>query len=95
MRNHGREILRRFRILRVISYLSTQFGSVHPVVVNIPWVTLAIKGGWLAIGGHLTGAVPAAINLALSIAIYFLFVLIQERMDQKKLNESSDEGQVA
>ncbi|WP_019244040.1 MULTISPECIES: PTS sugar transporter subunit IIC [Bacillus] len=82
-------------ILTIISYLSIQVGMVHPVVVDIPWVTPAIMGGWLATGGHLSGAILAAINLAISIAIYFPFVLIQERMDKKKITESGDGGQAA
>ncbi len=70
-------------VLTIISYLSVSTGLVHPIVADIPWVTPAIVGGWLATGGHLSGAILAGVNLIISIAIYFPFVMMQERADTK------------
>lgn len=79
-------------ILTVISYLAISTGMVYPVVTTIPWVTPPVFGGFLATGGHVSGAVLAAINLVLSIVIYLPFVMIQERMDQKRVNEAKEEA---
>jgi PTS system cellobiose-specific IIC component len=75
-------------ILTIISYLAIAAGLVHPITANIPWVTPPIIGGYLATGGHWTGALLAAINLVISIVIYLPFVILQERIDVKKLRES-------
>lgn len=82
-------------VLTAISYLAISLHLVYPVVTTIPWVTPAVFGGWLATGGHVSGAVLAAINLIISIVIYLPFVMIQERMDQKKINKAKDGGQAA
>ncbi|WP_042349936.1 PTS sugar transporter subunit IIC [Bacillus massiliigorillae] len=81
-------------ILTVISYLAIDWGFVYPVVTTIPWVTPPVFGGYLATGAHVSGAVLAAINLVISVVIYLPFVLIQERMDQKRLNEVKDDANV-
>ncbi|MDQ7865040.1 hypothetical protein RCO48_39890 [Peribacillus frigoritolerans] len=41
-------------------------------------------GGFLATGGHVSGAVLAAINLVISTAIYLPFVYAQVKIDTKK-----------
>lgn len=80
-------------IMTVTAYLATAWGWVYPVVANVPWVTPPIIGGYLATGGHISGAIMAAVNFAICIVAYFPFVMIQERMDQKKLNEVLKEQQ--
>ncbi|MFS0783278.1 PTS sugar transporter subunit IIC [Bacillus sp. 1P06AnD] len=82
-------------VLTAISFIAVSTHIVYPVVTTIPWVTPAVFGGFLATGGHVSGAVLAAVNLIISIVIYFPFVMIQERMDQKKLNEAKNGGQAA
>jgi PTS system cellobiose-specific IIC component len=79
-------------VLTITSYLAIDIGLVHPVVTNIPWVTPPIIGGYLATGAHLSGAVMAGINLIISIAIYLPFVIMQERIDTKKIKEQTAEG---
>ncbi|MEH6941463.1 PTS sugar transporter subunit IIC [Bacillus sp. JJ722] len=81
-------------ILTIISYLAIDLGFVHPVVTTIPWVTPAVFGGYLATGAHVSGAVLAAINLVISVVIYLPFVMVQERMDQKKVNEAKEEANI-
>jgi cellobiose PTS system EIIC component len=76
-------------VLTITSYLAIDIGLVHPVVTNIPWVTPPIIGGYLATGAHLSGAVMAGINLVISIAIYLPFVIMQERIDTKKIKEQT------
>lgn len=79
-------------VLTITSYLSIQFGLVHPVTLaTMPWVTPPILGGWLATGGHLSGALLAAVNLVISIVIYLPFVIAQNRIESKKLNKASEE----
>jgi cellobiose PTS system EIIC component len=74
-------------LMTIIAYISISLGIVHPVVADIPWVTPAIVGGLLATGGHISGAVLAAVNLAVSILIYLPFVFAQGKMFAKKEKE--------
>jgi PTS system cellobiose-specific IIC component len=71
-------------IMTIVSYVAVSIGWVHPIVADIPWVTPAIIGGLLATGGHISGAILAAVNLCISIIIYFPFVIAQGRMEARK-----------
>lgn len=82
-------------ILTFTSFLAIDLGMVHPVVAKIPWVTPPIMGGWLATGGNISGAALSAVNLAISIVIYIPFVMLQDRIDRKKLNDAKNGGQAA
>ncbi|MGX6443772.1 PTS sugar transporter subunit IIC [Neobacillus sp. K501] len=77
-------------LMTVTAYLSVSLGLVHPVVADIPWVTPAILGGLLATGGHVSGAVLAAVNLGISIVVYLPFVYVQGRMDAKRQQDVAD-----
>ncbi|TDK56269.1 PTS sugar transporter subunit IIC [Bacillus salipaludis] len=71
-------------LMTIIAYTSVSLGWVHPIVADIPWVTPAIVGGLLATGGHISGAILAAVNLAVSILIYLPFVIAQGRIEARK-----------
>lgn len=71
-------------VMTIVAYLSVSLHWVYPAVALIPWVTPPIVGGWLVTGGHISGAILAAVNLAISIVIYMPFVIAQGRMDAKK-----------
>lgn len=77
-------------LMTVTAYLSISLGLVHPVVADIPWVTPAIIGGLLATGGHISGAVLAAVNLAISFVVYLPFVIAQGKMDAKKIKAAEN-----
>jgi cellobiose PTS system EIIC component len=77
-------------LMTVIAYLSVSLGLVHPVVADIPWVTPAIVGGLLATGGHISGALLAAVNLAVSILVYLPFVYAQGKVDARKEKEATE-----
>lgn len=77
-------------LMTVIAYLSVSLGLVHPVVADIPWVTPAIVGGLLATGGHISGALLAAVNLAVSILVYLPFVYAQGKVDARKEKETTE-----
>lgn len=75
-------------IMTIVAYSAISLGLVHPVVTaSIPWVTPAGIGGYLATGGHISGAVLALVNLAISILIYLPFVYFNGRAEDKKLEE--------
>lgn len=76
-------------VLTVISYLAVASHIVYPVVTTIPWVTPPIIGGYLATGGHWSGAALAAINVVISIIIYLPFVVVAERIEVKRSNETT------
>jgi PTS system cellobiose-specific IIC component len=73
--------------MTIVAYSSISLGLVHPVVADIPWVTPAIVGGLLATGGHISGAILAAVNLVISIVIYLPFVFVTGRLDAKKAED--------
>jgi cellobiose PTS system EIIC component len=77
-------------LMTVIAYLSVSLGLVHPVVADIPWVTPAVVGGLLATGGHISGALLAAVNLAVSILVYLPFVYAQGKVDARKEKEATE-----
>jgi PTS system cellobiose-specific IIC component len=79
-------------ILTIISYLAVQTHLVFPIVSTIPWVTPPIIGGYLATGGHWSGAVLAAVNLVISVIIYLPFVVAAERLEAKKSSEASSDN---
>ena len=76
-------------IMTIVAYLSISLGLVHPIVADIPWVTPAIVGGLLATGGHISGAVLAAVNLLISVLIYLPFVIAVGRIEARKAMEKS------
>ena len=61
-------------ITATVSYLAIESGLVFPIVATVPWVTPVGFGGYLATGGHISGAVLAIVNLAISIVVYLPFV---------------------
>jgi PTS system cellobiose-specific IIC component len=71
-------------VLTIISYLAVQSHIVFPVVSTIPWVTPPVIGGYLATGGHWSGAVLSLVNVVISIVIYLPFVVVAERMEARK-----------
>lgn len=72
-------------VLTVISYAATAIKLVPHTIAMIPWTTPPIIGGFLATGSW-QGAVLAAINLAIAIAIYVPFVIIADRAELRKEN---------
>ncbi|MED4225780.1 hypothetical protein [Neobacillus cucumis] len=76
--------------MTTISYLAISSGIVHPVVANIPWVTPVGINGFLATGGHISGAVLSIVNLGISICIYLPFVYAVERIESKKLKSTDN-----
>ncbi|MFJ7756502.1 PTS sugar transporter subunit IIC [Peribacillus muralis] len=80
-------------ITTVISYIAVSSGMVFPIVAKIPWVTPPIVGGFLATGGHVSGAVLAAINLVISTAIYLPFVYAQVKIDTKNKTELTKDSE--
>ncbi|MGV3467155.1 MAG: PTS sugar transporter subunit IIC, partial [Heyndrickxia sp.] len=81
-------------ITTITAYLAVSWGIVYPVVANIPWVSPPIVGGWLATGGHLSGALLAAFNLIVDIVIYLPFVYANAHMDKKKLQNTVEKSDV-
>nr|WP_263325116.1 PTS cellobiose transporter subunit IIC [Neobacillus sp. Marseille-Q6967] len=69
----------------VLTYLAMDFGLVaKPAGIAIPWTTPPIIGGYLATGGHISGAVMQLVNIAVSFLIYFPFFRLWDRMKQKE-----------
>ncbi len=74
-------------ILTIVAYIFTAIGLVPHTSVIIPWTTPPILGGWFATGGHFMGAIMSLINLALGTIIYLPFIVIAERIEDRKAKE--------
>ncbi len=61
-------------ILATIAFLATAIGLVPAAVVTIPWICPPIIGGFLATASW-KGAVLSAINLAIAVVIWSIFVI--------------------
>ncbi|WP_186328868.1 PTS sugar transporter subunit IIC [Bacillus sp. X1(2014)] len=87
-------------ILVTITYFLMSFGIIGRPIVSVPWTTPPIFSGFLVTGGDWRAAVWQAIELVLSVLIYFPFFKVAERVkmkEEKELeqNESHLEGPIA
>lgn len=87
-------------ILITITYFLMSFGIIGKPIVSVPWTTPPIFSGFLVTGGDWRAAVWQAIELVLSVLIYYPFFKIAERVkmkEEKELEqkESNLEGQMA
>lgn len=79
-------------VLTVIAWCATSFGLVPPVHVVVPWVVPPVIYAFLATGGSFAAAILAAINLAIGIAIWSVFVIMANRVG---VDEENEEPEVA
>jgi PTS system cellobiose-specific IIC component len=71
-------------ILAVIAWLATMSGIVPPTIIQLPWIAPPIIGAFIATGFQWTAAVLAAINLAISVAIWSIFVIMANGIAEKE-----------
>ncbi|MFX3619501.1 MAG: PTS cellobiose transporter subunit IIC [Sporolactobacillus sp.] len=70
------------------TYFSMKFGWVALTAgVAVPWTTPPIISGYLATGGHLSGAVIQVVNIILSFFIYYPFFRV---VDKQKVMEETE-----
>ncbi|MEG0541996.1 MAG: hypothetical protein RR528_06685, partial [Angelakisella sp.] len=67
-------------VLTVIAWCATTAGLVPPVHVVVPWVVPPVIYAFLATGGSFAAAVLSAINLAIGVAIWAVFVVMANRL---------------
>lgn len=87
-------------ILVSITYFLMSFGIIGKPIVSVPWTTPPIISGFLVTGGDWRAAVWQAIELVLSVLIYYPFFKVAERVklkEEKELaqEERNMEGQIA
>lgn len=69
----------------VLTYLGMHFGLVaKPAGIAIPWTTPPLIGGYLATGGHISGAVMQLVNIIASFLIYLPFFKMWDRLKHKE-----------
>lgn len=75
-------------VIYTISYTAMATGLVAKTAgILVPWTMPPILGGYLATGGHISGAVLQAVCLVVSIAIYYPFFRIMDNqylLDEQK-----------
>lgn len=70
-----------------IAYLSIEFGLVAPLAgIPVPWTIPPVIGGYLATGGHISGAILQIVQLAVACLIYYPFF---KMLDGKYFKEES------
>ena len=70
-------------ITATVAYFAVSSGLVFPVVASVPWVTPLGFGGYLATGGHISGAILPLVNFAISIIIYLPFIAASNKQMSK------------
>lgn len=71
-------------VLTVIAYLVTAAGWVPYVHVVVPWVVPPVLYAFLATGGSFAAALLAAVNLAIAVAIWSVFVIMANRFTEEE-----------
>ncbi|MGY0395212.1 PTS sugar transporter subunit IIC [Fusobacterium sp.] len=65
----------------IVTYYAMYFGLVaKPIGAIIPWTTPPVIAGFLATGGHISGAIIQIITIAINILIYLPFFLKDDKM---------------
>lgn len=74
-------------VLTVVSYFAVESGLIAPAVIPVPWTMPIIVSGFLATGGHISGAILQIINLIIGIIIYLPFIkLLDKKSEADELN---------
>lgn len=78
----------------IITYFAMSTGLVALTTgITLPWTTPPIIGGFLATGGHLSGAILQVVLVAVSFAIYFPFFKAADKKNLVKANNNVEEAQ--
>lgn len=70
-------------VLTILSYLAISIGLVPHTIAMVPWTTPPILSGFLATGSW-RGSVLQIVNLAIGIAMYFPFIKMAEKLEDKQ-----------
>lgn len=81
-------------ILTIISYFAIASGLVPRTIAMMPWTTPPVIGGFL-VTGSIRGALLALFNLIVSIIIYLPFVLVAERIENRREKKVEKEEALA
>jgi len=76
-------------VLIVVTYLAMSTGIVaKPAGIAIPWTTPPIIGGYLATGGHISGAIMQAVSIVISFFMYLPFFKMWDKLKKKEEAEA-------
>ena len=77
-------------LLVIVSYTAMATGLVmKPAGIALPFTTPIFMSGYLATGGHISGAVLQVVNLAISLVIYYPFFRVWDRLKAKEEQASA------
>ena len=77
-------------LLVIVSYTAMATGLVmKPAEIALPFTTPIFMSGYLATGGHVSGAVLQVVNLAISLVIYYPFFRAWDRLKAKEEQASA------
>jgi PTS system cellobiose-specific IIC component len=77
----------------IVTFLGMDMGLVaKPVGIAVPWTMPPIISGYLASGGHISGAVMNIVNIAISFVIYLPFFKIYDKAKKREEDEMNVDG---
>ncbi|WML50742.1 PTS cellobiose transporter subunit IIC [Neobacillus sp. PS3-12] len=72
----------------IVTFLGMDMGLVaKPVGIAVPWTMPPIISGYLASGGHISGAVMNIVNIVISFVIYLPFFKIYDKAKKREEDE--------
>lgn len=77
----------------LISYLATAAGLISPCVSLVPWTTPPLISAFLATAGDWRAVVCQGLIIVLGVAIYMIFVKINDRVLAKQVEATIQDGE--
>lgn len=77
----------------LISYLATATGLISPCVSLVPWTTPPLISAFLATAGDWRAVVCQGLIIVLGVAIYMIFVKINDRVLAKQVEATIQDGE--
>ncbi len=70
--------------ITLVSWSAMSLGLAARVVTEVHWAMPPLVSGYLATGGHLSGSILQALNIAIGILIYLPFIRLMDRREVQK-----------
>lgn len=71
-------------ILVTIAYIFTAIGVIPPVFIQVPWIVPPVAYAFLATGGSILAAGVAALNFAIAVILWSVFVRVANRVSPSR-----------
>ncbi|MFD0051244.1 PTS cellobiose transporter subunit IIC [Actinomycetes bacterium NPDC127524] len=76
----------------IAAYIGMDTGLVAKTVAVVPWTTPPLVSGFLATGGHISGAIMQLVSIVLDLLIYLPFFKLWDKMKHKEETGASSDS---